>query len=448
MDINHAYDILRVSHETSDEELKRAHYLACSLYHPDKGGDKDTFNKFQLAYKTIVKYRKSGHSFHQTTAPSDFMSLKNRNRGPIPKDKFCFDPEQFRRVASDGQKFDRNKFNQAFKSRESRDARDSRSLQSIDYTYGIDDSGEHERDKSRYEHEQNIITAQAENITPMFGRQCFDNETFQKVFIQHKKQYKESNGELDEYMEPTPLASRGLIECTDVNNPKQSTNIISTGAADFTEAYNMPQNPIQYNNDYLNKIKQNPDITTEKSLSNMEIKNRIRKYHDAADKFKYNTQKLSTDRNTVLLNIGVDGQDSVKANEALREQQLNLYRQEQLKSDKLKNRDESLGDEYSRMLQLRQPIIPPMNLNEPMPRPEVVGCNKNFQHGYTPISPALLQDLQQQTQQPQFHYSPHQQQQQQQHHNTDREMRKLKKKLKQHERTIKKLQKQYGDSNW
>ena len=47
------YDILGVSKQASDKELKQAYKKASMQHHPDRGGDEDTFKKINEAYATL-----------------------------------------------------------------------------------------------------------------------------------------------------------------------------------------------------------------------------------------------------------------------------------------------------------------------------------------------------------------------------------------------------------
>lgn len=47
------YKILGVSKDASDNEIKKAFHKLALLNHPDKGGDKETFQKINVAYETL-----------------------------------------------------------------------------------------------------------------------------------------------------------------------------------------------------------------------------------------------------------------------------------------------------------------------------------------------------------------------------------------------------------
>lgn len=275
-DLRRAYKILKATPETSDENLKRVHYIACSLYHPDKGGDPETFGRFQWAYKTIMKYRKTGVQFHDVASPSDFNTLRNRSRDATPVANYQFKPEQFRTGTSSGTSFDSSKFNDTFRV-QSQQGEKSASGE-MDFTYGVDDTVTHQRTKAQYERERDRVTAEAESVKAIFDRRNFNNDTFQKVFVHNQNKHK-GNSDVTEYSEPIPLAASGLIECTSIKS-SDTQGLMTAGSASFNEAYNMPKNPEHYDRNVIDSM---PNITTEGSLSSKEIKDRLRDYHSAVN---------------------------------------------------------------------------------------------------------------------------------------------------------------------
>ncbi len=61
MDLNEAYQILEVSPNISDEELKKKYKKLVLQYHPDRNKETDTTKKFIAitdAYKKIVEFKK------------------------------------------------------------------------------------------------------------------------------------------------------------------------------------------------------------------------------------------------------------------------------------------------------------------------------------------------------------------------------------------------------
>jgi len=60
------YDILGVSKDASDGEIKRAYREKCLVLHPDKGGDKQKFQELQNAYAAVREERKAAKASGQT----------------------------------------------------------------------------------------------------------------------------------------------------------------------------------------------------------------------------------------------------------------------------------------------------------------------------------------------------------------------------------------------
>ena len=48
------YDLLGVSQTATDKEIKKAYHKKAMIHHPDKGGDKETFQKIQEAYEKLM----------------------------------------------------------------------------------------------------------------------------------------------------------------------------------------------------------------------------------------------------------------------------------------------------------------------------------------------------------------------------------------------------------
>lgn len=54
------YNILGISKEASDDDIKRAYRKLAREHHPDKGGDKERFQQIQMAYETLSDPQKRG----------------------------------------------------------------------------------------------------------------------------------------------------------------------------------------------------------------------------------------------------------------------------------------------------------------------------------------------------------------------------------------------------
>ena len=69
------YNILGVSKSASDDEIKNAYRKMARSHHPDKGGDKETFQKIQEAYETLGNPDKRD----EYDNPNPFGNLNNLN---------------------------------------------------------------------------------------------------------------------------------------------------------------------------------------------------------------------------------------------------------------------------------------------------------------------------------------------------------------------------------
>ena len=65
------YEILGVSKNASQKEIKEAFYKLAHKYHPDKGGEADKFKEINEAYQVLsnpekrAQYDKYGQTFEQ-----------------------------------------------------------------------------------------------------------------------------------------------------------------------------------------------------------------------------------------------------------------------------------------------------------------------------------------------------------------------------------------------
>lgn len=74
------FEVLGVSKDSSDEEIKRAFIKLARHHHPDKGGDADTFTNIHQAYQAILAQR--GESLKPTRHPSTRSRSKSKSKEP------------------------------------------------------------------------------------------------------------------------------------------------------------------------------------------------------------------------------------------------------------------------------------------------------------------------------------------------------------------------------
>ena len=68
------YELLEISKNATEDEIKKSYKLLAKKHHPDKGGDKETFQKIQEAYDTLSDKDKR----HQYDNPAqNFMNMNN-----------------------------------------------------------------------------------------------------------------------------------------------------------------------------------------------------------------------------------------------------------------------------------------------------------------------------------------------------------------------------------
>jgi len=80
---NH-YEVLGVSKDSSDEEVKRAFIKLARHHHPDKGGDADTFTNIHQAYQAILAQR--GESVKLAQRPCTRSKSKSKDSSNTPRD--------------------------------------------------------------------------------------------------------------------------------------------------------------------------------------------------------------------------------------------------------------------------------------------------------------------------------------------------------------------------
>ena len=192
------------------DEVHRAFSYIQKIYHPDKGGNRQQYLRFLRAYKTIINMNVS-----------------------VPDT-------------------------------------------AADYTYNVDElmTGKKERDATEYKRQYSQVTAEAENIRPMFKKgMAFNSQTFNKVFTQMKNRH----GKKEEVLEDPAAAVIGG-HGVELNDPQGRHE-----QSDYDRAFDSsPMNPQDYSQGYLESLRNEPDLTTEKKLSMTELKKRMATYQSAS----------------------------------------------------------------------------------------------------------------------------------------------------------------------
>lgn len=351
------YQILNLDANASIEEVNKAYFYIAKIYHPNKGGNEEEFLRFQAAYKQIVDAHAKGQ--RPTIAPKDFMQLRDGQQ-PINVDH-QYRPCDFRAPAQGHvqDRFSQELFNRRFQEqqRQQNSANDEAS-----YTYDIDnmDLTKAERREDEYKREYAQVTAEMENITP-FGNGSFNNTTFNHAFTHLKEQQKKARGEVEEVGIPNPTASREIMHCTDLENPKNPGTGEYTG---FKQAYDSHTNPNEYDKSFLAQFQGKPDITKVEPMKSGEARKRMNDRQNA--KLEYNKEKLVTDLTVALKEV--EGLESKKAAMQLQRQRAMLQEQARVEAEaqaraQVAGHTGSNGgvDMFERMAALRSPVHVPQH---------------------------------------------------------------------------------------
>lgn len=421
------YEILNLSPDASIDEVNRAYFYIAKIYHPNKGGNEEEFLRFQKAYKQIIEAHSQGQ--RPSVVPKDFEQL--RGQGPVSVDH-QYNPADF--VGSTSGRFSHELFNQKF--------RENNSQSSGQYTYNIDELSTPSVDRRAddYKREHAKITAQAESIVP-FGNGRFNNATFNQAFVHLKEMSKRERGEVEEAGIPNPTTSREIMQCTNLEDPRNPGTGDYTG---FNQAYNDHQNPDRYDQGFLSQFQGKADITKIGALCSEELRNRVANRQNIS--LDYNKERLVTDLSVPI------GAESASAPSRYIEG--------------LEGRDgrEDREDMCSRMAALRAPLHVPMSRSLGPERPvasSAKSANRETAgyvaqpaailtaHGRPPPIQKKRKKPQHQPQQHQYqHHHQHQQHQQHQQSQStvEEEIRQMKRHLKQQNKIIKQLSRRLGDT--
>lgn len=350
------YKVLSLDPNSTIEEVNRAYFYIAKIYHPNKGGNEEEFLRFQQAYKQIIEAHANGQKL--AVAPKDFNQLRNQDQIDI---QHQFKPDDFR--SSTQNRFSQELFNRRFREqRVDSGAADNDNA----YTYDIDGLDMSDRKADEYKREYAQVTAEVESVIP-FGNGRFNNTTFNQAFIHLKEKEKEERakrGEVEEVGLPNPTASREIMACTNIENPR------NPGMGDFAglqQAYGAShQNPNGYDPKFLGQFQGQSDITKVDTLSANEMRKRVNDWQNI--KLQYNKEKLVTDLTVPLKEV--EGLESNKAARQMQHQHMMLQEQARIEAEaqarahiagSSSNRGSGSGsglgmDMFARMTALRAPI--------------------------------------------------------------------------------------------
>ena len=186
-----AYEILSVTENSSNKEIKEQYVKMCKVYHPDKGGNPQIFDAINKAYRTIMIQRKNTYQ-------------DKINRDVVNKDYEDL-PKKFQNVHISKDNFNNKKFNQVF--------RDYRIENPYDKGYG------NEMAKSSK-------TRESINIERL---QSMDKTTF-------KNQFQKKCTKIIEYKDPEPVYSNSKNNFVELG-VKDINDFTGNGFTDYKRAY-------------------------------------------------------------------------------------------------------------------------------------------------------------------------------------------------------------------
>jgi len=433
------YKVLSLDPNSTIEEVNRAYFYIAKIYHPNKGGNEEEFLRFQQAYKQIIEAHTNGQKL--AVVPKDFNQLRNQEQIDI---QHQFQPNDFRGSAQE--RFSQELFNRRFQ-----DQRTGTSENDNSYTYDIDGLDISDRKADEYKRQYAQVTAEVESVTP-FGNGRFNNATFNQAFVHLKEREKAERikrGEVEEVTVPNPTASREIMACTNIENPRDP------GTGDFTgfqQAYSSHQNPNEYDPKFLAQFQGQTDITKVDTLSPGEMRKRVNDRQNV--KLQYNKEKLVTDLTVQLKEV--EGLESNKASMQMQRQRAMLQEQARVEAE-AQARAQIAGSSsdtgmnmFARMTALREPIHAPMSMIGP-DRPvasNLRGTNRETAGYIAQPAAILLQQptqyrgrpppIQKKRQHVQGHAKPNQS-------NLENELRQMRRDLRRQQKVIKQLSRRLGD---
>jgi curved DNA-binding protein CbpA len=269
------YQVLNLDPKSSIDEVSKAYFYIAKIYHPNKGGNESEFLRFQKAYKQILDSHQKGHSYG-AKGSRDHYQLKTGSKNALTRDmQHQYKPRDFGQHS-----FNNDKFNNEFQQ--------TKNYDDHNYTYNIDEITE-DRNAEDYKREYAALTSELENIIP-FGNGSFNNTTFNQVFSHMKEQHKKESGDVEEYIEPQAVYSKDVELCTNLDAPKDPGSGCYSNYNVYKKCHS---NPDKYNNEFMTRFRDMPDLTRVNKLSTSEATKRINNRNNTS--LVYNSEKLVTD---------------------------------------------------------------------------------------------------------------------------------------------------------
>jgi curved DNA-binding protein CbpA len=336
-DIN-PYQILGIPTDATLETVKDVYRQLATKHHPDKGGNPETFKIIKLAFKMIADNIKKGVQIPRSTA-NTFTELKESAQA-LPPVKYQSPQEFFGKdhQIDPNHEFNVQSFNQKF----------MQNVKEDDNCLGGATAGDYreKRTKEQLLLEQQTINDEMSSIRPIFNGKDFNPNVFNRLFEQINGSPQEKK-ELQAYEEPSALTS-GLQPYTEIDDNqkcKQTNGLSSLGYSDISEGFGQ-KNPNQINQDMINQLAKQPDITDVNTLESdyhSKIKQRLNEYQN------------------VQLNFHPKPADPSQLPEQIRATNSSVDKMSQ----------QSLNDAYNRKMQERNSLYAPSMQQPSMQQPSM-----------------------------------------------------------------------------
>ena len=260
------YDVLQLPRTATNAEVNRAFYYVATMYHPDRGGNKQAYLRFQRAFKKIKAERKG--------------SAKPK---PIPvqqeeEEQYEFTPQDFY-GADTNSRFNLAAFNDSFSKKHRRKQREAKAT---------------ERTAKAYQKERMEVSNLARTVTPLYGHGqgsgggVYDRNAFNRAFNDAQAEHRKRTGEVEEVPEePQELTASGTLPYQTFD----SAALMEHQVFDFngpTVFETAPQRRMARNPDVpvsrakLFQYQQQPDVTKVQALTPREHEERVREYKHRA----------------------------------------------------------------------------------------------------------------------------------------------------------------------
>ena len=264
------YAVLQLPRTASNTEVNRAFYYVATMYHPDRGGNKEAYLRFQRAFKKIKAERKARPRRAPQPEPTTVHEPEEEQYEFTPNDFYGTDTES---------RFNLAAFNDSFRKKHRKNALAEEVPQ---------------RTAKTYQKERMEVSNLARTVTPLFGQRgnsgggVYDRNAFNRAFTDTQEEHRKRTGEVEEVPEqPEELSASGSLPYQTFD----STALMEHQVFDFngpTVFETAPQRRMAYNPQQnvsrakLFYYQGQPDVTRVQPLTPREHEQRVLEYKHKA----------------------------------------------------------------------------------------------------------------------------------------------------------------------